>query len=445
MKENLLLVARDFVRRSRTHSQAEDFFTEVLAALLRLSSDFREGFLALVLEDSTQEATGLPVWQIRTQEEVEVDEATYGVPDLVLKGGKSEDASPSHLIAIEVKLDATLDTDQLAKYDAWLQEKQGDYDLVSLSALTTSERARSAAQQASSDLEHWSSWVRWAQVEEILSSHLDHDARAGDWASDSANGQRLFHVYGDAFASLLADEGLVPPSPLQPSQDASLLQGTASGDVQSRHINLSHLLHQALRDSGVLRVLTDQNPRWRPMRARDGLPHRTQHHKGVQLRQRFQPGSFRGVVFSFGLAYYVRGWLLRDDESPHALEHLNLAGALEVWDDRGSKEANQLSLVLSGERQVVPPVKELCEELNAVAKLNEEIFVPSTNYRWAKFVCRRSAEDLVGTTKDEQKAEIGKFFSGFINAFGDVSGESLGYPDVTLLHGMGKLLESSSV
>jgi hypothetical protein len=445
MKENLLLVARDFVRRSRTHSQTEDFFTEILAALLRLSADFRSEFLALVLEEPTHEAIELPVWEIFTQEEAQVGNLMYGVPDLVLKGAQSEEAPYSHLIAVEVKLDTTLHSEQLTKYDDWLREEQPDYEFVSLSALTTSERARSAARQADLMLENWSSWIRWAQVEDILSSHLDYEVDSAGGPESSREEHCFFHIYGQAFASLLADEGLVPPSPLRPSEDATLFQEDSSGASESRQTNLAHLLHQALRDCGAIEFLETRDPAWKPMRARDGLPHRTQHHKGVQLRQRFQAGSFDGVFFSFGLVYYVRGWLLRDGEVPHDLRHLELAAALEVWHDAGSKEANHLSWVLSGEGRMVRPVDTLRGELNSELGGEEKVFVPTTNYRWAKFVCRHSTQELAGKSKDAQKAQMGKFFSGFINAFEGVSGKSLGYSNLTLLNAMGKLLESSSV
>jgi hypothetical protein len=445
VSENLLLVARDFVRRSRKHSQAEDFFTEVLAGLLRLSSEFRRLFLALVLQDPSHPATTVPRWNISTQEEAEAEGTRYGTPDLVLEAARPEDVEPSYLIAVEAKLDATLRTDQLTRYDEWLGAKEREYADVHLVALTTSERARHAAESARGQLQHWAAWIRWSQVEDILSSVLVDPPAEGELGETRGRERHEFQVYGRAFAALLADEGLVPPSPLRPGEDAALFQGEDEEESRRRQVSRAHLLHQALRDSRTLPVLEERQFNWEPIRVHDGLPHRTQHQRGVQLRQRFQAGPFRGTFFSFGLAYHVKGWLLREAEDLHDLEHLELVAALEVWDTTGSKETQLLSRDLSGENRMVRPVDELCNELNRTSALTEKVFVPSTEYRWAKFACRRSTRDLARRTKKFQKTEMGDFCYAFVQAFKDVSGKALGYPEVSLLRAIEKSLESSGL
>lgn len=445
MSENLLLVARDFVRRSREHSQAEDFFTEVLAALLRLSPEFREQFLALALGDDSCGSAGPPVWEVTTQEEVEVDGTKYGVPDLILEGAEQADTKPSWIVAVEVKLDAGLRAEQLRRYDTWLRQRVQECDLVCLSALTTSEGAHRAAREASNELEHWSSWIRWAQVEEALTSILEEESSRGEPRVSLPEEELPFRVYGEAFASLLADEGLAPPTPLRPQEDAYLLQEGISAELRSRKINVAHLLHQALRDSGTLSILENRDPSWQPIIARDGLPHRTQHQKHVQLRQRFQPESVRGVFFSFGLVYHAQGWLLRDGQTSRDLKCLDLAAALEIWDETGSKEAGHLSWVLSGENLRVRPVDELCDELNAVFEPESKIFVPEVNYQWAKFVSRRSTQELAGRGKEAQTLVVGKFFRDFVSAFSEISGNALGYPNVSSLTAIERILGSSSL
>lgn len=252
--ENLLRTSLQFVRRARQHRQEEDFFTEILASLLERSPSLHERLLGQLFEGASPVVPNPDHWTIVTQEKFilkEGEDETTGVPDLIIRGSSGNGDRTTHLIAVEVKVDQPLEHKQLVKYHRWLESKRSPETSVYLGALTPARPAR-AGQNPGEALEFWLNRLTWEGVEVALKEVL----KEGDGGEHDAS----FYTYATDFREVLAGEGLVAPTALEPAKDANHLRPPVTD--KSRREEIGHLIKYALARGEVIQTLEKQGP-WR--------------------------------------------------------------------------------------------------------------------------------------------------------------------------------------
>lgn len=444
-ENNLLLTSLDFIERSRRFAQKEDYFTEVLAALLRSSADLCGRFLGLPFVDSDQRVPDEDSWLVETQESITVRDEEQGteetaIPDLVLRSSGWDEDGKGHLLAVEVKVDQWLKESQLKTYHRWLEQQSDAYRSVHLAALTPSRPGRLFSGLRSCC--YWRRVLSWEEVEEIVRSSLNTDESFEKGTYEVQVARQAFRTYAEDFQELLAEEGLVAPTQIEPAEVATQMQQQSGRDDGIR--SAIRLLRIALERAGVFHELGRDARDWPRKRTASGI-------RGVQsmngfYRIIFQVPGHAGTFLFFGYAYRQQGWMLREGEEENDLDDLELLAGLEVWENAGDSASNRLSAWLEGDGPPDGPNWQIADRLNEVLSSPIRIFVPLKRERrqWAKFVGRQSTAAFP-SQKGAQLEAMAEFYMGFLEAFLGVSGTVIQRQEATLLDAISEWLLDEEV